>query len=430
MSGANASPIGRSHLTTNNGKFPVLHDTNRGHTTGVSDRSETQWKKSRLAFLVAGAAIVAFGALAYFGPHGNRPDSSIASGNLPTRLSNSEFWAMVTDFSEPGGYFHSDNYLSNEIAFQEIIPNLQRTVKPGGVYLGVGPEQNFTYIAALRPRVAFIIDIRRQNMIEQLLYKAFMEIASDRADFVSLLFARPRPAGLGSRTTAEDLFKAFDSSNPNSNLFEKNLSLALDHLKDRGMTLAFGDQASMQKVYRAFYESGPDLIYASYGTPQYPGRGMPSYSDLMTATDESGKNWAYLATEEQFEAVRQLEQNNLIIPLVGNFAGNKTIRTVGQYVRDHHAIVTAFYLSNVEQYLFQQNDDWSRFYTNAATLPTDFSSTFIRSTADRRGSFTGRGRARWALKMLTAPMDDQIQAFNSGEIHTYDDVLASPNTIN
>jgi len=408
----------------NNDKFPVLLNTNEGHTTVVSDRSETQRTKTRLAFLVAGVAIVVIAAVLLLSPRARHPDSSLSSGNLPTRLSNSEFWTMVTDFSEPGGYFHSDNYLSNEIAFQEIIPNLQRTVKPGGAYLGVGPEQNFTYIAALRPRMAFIIDIRRQNMIEQLLYKAFMEISSDRAGFVSMLFARPRPAGLGRRTTADDLFKAFDNSNPNSNLFEKNLRLAIDHLREHGIILSFGDQASMRKVYDAFYQSGPNMTYTSYGNAQLLGRGMPSYSDLMTSTDENEKNWAYLATEVQFEAIRQLELNNLIVPLVGNFAGRKAIRTVGQYVRDHHATVTAFYLSNVEQYLFQQDDDWARFYANAATLPTDPTSTFIRSTADRRGG------VRWALKMLTSPIDDQIQAFNAGKIHTYSDVLTSPNTIN
>jgi hypothetical protein len=400
------------------------------HTTAVSDRLETRWTKTKLAFLVAGAAIAVIAAFLYLSPRARHPDSSIASGNLPTHLSNSEFWTMVTDFSEPGGYFHSDNYLSNEIAFQEIIPNLQRMVKQGGAYIGVGPEQNFTYIAALRPRMAFIIDIRRQNMVEHLLYKAFMEISSDRAGFVSMLFARPRPAGLSGRTSAEDLFNAFDASHPSSNLFEKNLALAMDHLKGRGMTLSFGDQASMRKVYEAFYQSGPNMTYTSFGNAQLLGRGMPSYSDLMTATDESGTNWSYLATESQFETIRQLELDNLIVPIVGNFAGNKAIRTVGQYIRDHHAIVTAFYLSNVEQYLFQQNDDWARFYTNAATLPIDLTSTFIRSTADRRGTFTGRGQVRWALKMLTAPIDDQIQAFNAGEIHSYYDVLASPNTIN
>ena len=406
-----------------NEKFPMLRSANEAHTTAVSG-------KTKPAILAAGTAIALIAAFLYLSPRANRPVPSIASGNLPTRLSNSEFWTMVTDFSEPDGYFHSDNYLSNEIAFQEVIPSLQRTVKQGGAYLGVGPEQNFTYIAALRPQMAFIIDIRRQNMIEQLLYKAFIEMSSDRASFLSMLFARPRPAELRRETTADDLFTAFDGSNPSGNLFEKNLGLAMDHLKAHGITLSFGDQTSMRKVYEAFYESGPDMTYTSYGNAQILGRRMPSYSDLMTATDESGLNWAYLATENQFETVRQLELNNVIVPIVGNFSGNKAIRTVGQYIRDHHAIVTTFYLSNVEQYLFQQNDDWARFYTNVATLPTDFTSTFIRSTADRRGTFTGRGRVRWALKMLTAPIEDQIQAFHDGEIHTYSDVLSSPNTIN
>ena len=78
-----------------------------------------------------------------------------------------------------GGSFQSENFLSNENAFQTVIPELKATLPAGGVYLGVGPEQNFTYIVALRPRLAFIIDIRRGNLIEHLLYKAFVEMSVD-----------------------------------------------------------------------------------------------------------------------------------------------------------------------------------------------------------------------------------------------------------
>ena len=45
----------------------------------------------------------------------------------------------------------------------------------GGVYVGVGPNQNFTYIAAIRPELAFIVDIRRQNLLEHLLFKVLTE---------------------------------------------------------------------------------------------------------------------------------------------------------------------------------------------------------------------------------------------------------------
>jgi hypothetical protein len=114
---------------------------------------------------------------------------------IPTRLSDSTFWRLISDLSEPGGFFRSDNFVSNETSFQYVIPELERTIRPGGVYLGVAPDQNFTYLVALRPRIAFIVDIRRQNMIHHLMYKAMIEMAPDRAGFMSLLFARPRPNG-------------------------------------------------------------------------------------------------------------------------------------------------------------------------------------------------------------------------------------------
>ena len=125
--------------------------------------------------------------------------------SLPTSVSDKDFWAMVDGFSEPGGSFASDNIISNEIAFQHVIPELKRNGQQGA-YLGVGPEQNFTYITALKPGMAFIIDIRRQNLLLHLMYKALVEMSADRADFMSRLFARPRPAGATGNRTARGLF--------------------------------------------------------------------------------------------------------------------------------------------------------------------------------------------------------------------------------
>src|SRR5579863_8116104 len=84
---------------------------------------------------------------------------SKAAGTLPQRYTDTEFWRMVTEFSEPGGAFPYENFVSNEVSYQDILPDLTRIVKPGGAYLGVAPEQNFTYIAATRPKIAFILDI-------------------------------------------------------------------------------------------------------------------------------------------------------------------------------------------------------------------------------------------------------------------------------
>src|SRR6266581_5651717 len=124
------------------------------------------------------------------------PHAQAVELTLPRQLSDRSFWQMVVDFSESDGPFGSDNFVSNEATYQAVIPELKKHSSPDGVYLGVGPDQNFTYITALHPRMAFIIDIRRQNMLEHLMYKAIIEMSEDRADFLSRLFSRLRPAGL------------------------------------------------------------------------------------------------------------------------------------------------------------------------------------------------------------------------------------------
>src|SRR5262247_2618594 len=137
--------------------------------------------------------------------------SSFAADTLPRELTDDAFWRLVSDFSEEAGFFRFE-YMSNEQQFQFVIPRLKEKRTPGGVYLGVGPEQNFTYIAALQPKMAFIVDIRRQNMIEHLMYKAIFELSTDRADFISRLFSRRTPAGLTDKATARALFDAFRAS--------------------------------------------------------------------------------------------------------------------------------------------------------------------------------------------------------------------------
>src|SRR5262249_15837355 len=116
--------------------------------------------------------------------------SSRAADTLPASLTDAEFWKMISDFSEKGGTFAFEMFISNDETYQEIIPELIRLVPANGVYLGVAPEQNFTYISALRPRMAFVIDIRRENMVEMLMYKALFEMSSNRQEFVARLFSR------------------------------------------------------------------------------------------------------------------------------------------------------------------------------------------------------------------------------------------------
>jgi hypothetical protein len=346
--------------------------------------------------------------------------------DIPRHLGDTEFWRLVTNLSEPGGYFRSDNFVSNESSFQQVVPDLQHGLQPGGVYLGVGPDQNFTYIVALRPRISFIFDIRRQNLLELLLYKALIEQAGDRAEFLSLLFARPRPTGLDSTSKADSLFAAYGRVAADSALFRATLSAVQERLlKRHGFKLSADDLEKIIYVYRAFFTQGPELSYSFSSPPRWGyGRMMPTYAELMRETDGQGGQRSYLATEVNFRILKELEQDNLIVPLVGDFAGPKTIRGVSRYLKERGATVTAFYTSNVEQYLFRQGDDWRKFFENVATLPVDPGSVFIRAVFNYGGRWDYQNPSPGPRSLtLLCPIAHQLLAFSEGRIQSYYDVV-------
>lgn len=303
--------------------------------------------------------------------------SPAGAGALPEELTGKAFWALSTELSEEEGFFRSDNLVSNEIWMQHVIPALVQTTQPGRVYLGVGPEQNFTYIAATKPAMVFIVDVRRGNLQLHLLYKALFELSSDRADFVSRLFAKKRPAGLTSNSTALEIFNGYAAVPTSETLYKENLQAIQRHLiQARSIPLDEEDLRGIEYVAYQFYWFGPVIQYSS--TSGRMRASMPTYYDVMVSTDAAGINRSYLATEENFLVLKRLHSRNLLVPVVGNFGGTKALRAVGKYLKEQNATVAAFYLSNVEQYL-SQDGLWPAFCHNVAALPIDAQSTFIRS---------------------------------------------------
>jgi hypothetical protein len=293
--------------------------------------------------------------------------------------------------------------------------------------MGVGPEQNFQYIAALKPKIAFIIDIRRQNMIQHLMYKAAFEMSANRADFLSVIFSRKRPEGLTETSTPEQLFAAYREAPKDDALAETNRQAIKDLLiRKHGFKLTEDDEITIDRVFDVFAAYGVTLNYSSnidgLGRAT-PGRGGPNnveYADLMVIADDNGVNRSYLASEDSFRFVKEMEAKNLLIPIVGNFGGPKAIRSVGRYLKEHDAIVSAFYLSNVEQYLFRPplggSPIYREFYQSVGTLPLDASSTFIRSGNRQSG---GRG----GLTPMMSPMIEILTEFKLDRINSQSDVI-------
>jgi hypothetical protein len=370
-------------------------------------------------------------------------DAALVS-RIPPRLADSTFWRLMRDFSEPGGTFRSENLVSNETSLQYPLPALVARLPRGGVYVGVAPDQNFTYVAALRPEIAFVVDIRHQNAMEHLMYKALVEASRDRADFLATLFARAPLAGVDTASTAEQLFEALDRQPPDSARYRANLGAILDRLtRVHRFALSDSERALVACVYGAFFAQGPSLTYGystdcrddggSYGYARFGvgGRGrpgMPTYYGMLVETDSAGRSWSYLASESAFRTLKTMEERNLIVPITGDFAGPKALRSVGEWTRAHGATIRVFYVSNVEQYLWEDGDAAKRFYTTLSAWPIDSSSTFIQSFGAFRiapdPALLSRAHSpRDRSYNIWSPMRPVLEAFRAGKLGSWEDVL-------
>jgi hypothetical protein len=272
----------------------------------------------------------------------------------------------------PGAFAHSDNLVSNEHLFAHRVRLLQGA---GGVYIGVGPEQNFSYIARLQPAMAFIVDIRQENRNLHLMYKALFEMSADRADFVFRLFSRERPADAGHATTVQELFQQLAAAKPSGAHHDETARLVRQRLlAGHRFPLTPQDLDWIEFLLETFYVEGPEIHYYGRSHPTGP-VAAPSYRALMTATDVMHVSRSYLATEEAFAYVRDLQSRNLIVPVVGDFGGRTTFRNIGDYIRERGAVVTAFYGSNVEVYLDKPRT--AAYCGSLADLPASLRAQFI-----------------------------------------------------
>jgi hypothetical protein len=342
------------------------------------------------------------------------PQSASTTAALPAKLSDADFWTLTTDISEPGGYFRiTDNYTSNEGEVGQIVNDLRERGSTGGVYVGVGPEQNFSYIAAMRPAMAFVIDIRRQAVMQHLMFKAMFELSKDRADFLSLLFAKPRPQGLNADTPIQKMWEAYFAVLTDRTVAAATADRVTKHLTlTHKFTFTADEQAQLDAVLAAFVQFGPGIT--TRGSMNGGGGGNNlSFADLTGwSTDALGRPQSFLSSEEHFQTVKALHDKNLIVAVSGDFGGPKALRAIATYIREHGSTLSAFYVSNVEQYLFMDGKQQA-FFDNVALMPLTEKSVFIRPYAMRRSV----GPPLCGIAAF-------LKAVKSGRIYTNNEALA------
>ena len=296
---------------------------------------------------------------------------SSRAASVPGAIPAAEFSRLIQEFSEEGGSFQSDNFTSNETSYLDIVGRLREMGISGGAYVGVGPEQNFTYIAKIRPRIAFIVDIRRQAMIQHLLYKAVFHLAEDPAQFLSWLFSKPLSKTRSeTKGSLEDLLRYILEAPTTQATFLTNLAAIRKTIEqDFAFPLSPEDAQSLEYIYKAFWQDNLRIRY---------GAGSPYLEELILEADREGKRGNFLAQADDYQFVRQLQEENRVIPVVGDFGGTKALAAVAEYLRENGYTVSAFYTSNVEEYLY-----WSKsfrsFAENVGKLPLSGRSVIIRA---------------------------------------------------
>ncbi|MXY97233.1 MAG: hypothetical protein F4Z29_05675 [Gemmatimonadetes bacterium] len=299
-------------------------------------------------------------------------------------FSPERYAALVDTLSEPGGFFDSDNIVSNEAGYLHVKHALKRLGVEGGVYIGVGPDQNFTYIAQVRPRYAFILDIRRDNLVEHLLYKAVFALAASPAEFLSILFSKPLPrAGFADgQPTIDALVTYFDRTDGDEDLFHRNLDRVQAQISTYRVLSGDPETLRVSELYRSFFEQHLDLRW-EYRSDGDRGISFIAYRTFLLGRDLEGAYGNFLASDEDYRFIRDMQARNAIIPVTGDFAGSHALRAIGDFIRGRGDRISAFYLSNVEYYL-HPDGRLDEFADNVRYLPTDARSVLIRAFVNLR----------------------------------------------
>ncbi len=305
-----------------------------------------------------------------------RPATQRAPRALPDSIA--DFSAMVRRLSDVGGYFDTDNLISNERGYQQVLGAIERLGVRGGAYIGVGPDQNFTYIARVRPEIAFLTDIRRDNMLQHLLFKALFARARNRAEYLALWTGRAVPANVAqwNDRSVEALVTFIDAAPFDRAAAQRAQRMVREEVLRSGMLLSGPDLETIERFHNAFMADGLSLRFASAGRAPQPH--YPTLRQLILEHDESGQQRGYLASEDDFQYVKSMHRRNLIIPVTGDLGGPRTLAGIARYLTEHRAQVSVLYISNVEDYLLRDGT-FPAYLAAVRALPRDDRAVVIRS---------------------------------------------------
>lgn len=241
-----------------------------------------------------------------------------------------------------------DCFVSSEVGYNEVIARCAPSAeRPGGAYLGVGPDQNYTYIGALRPALAVILDARLDNLLEHLIFKLAFAEARDPLDYLCLLLGRARATGPGDGLTARLRAQPLDAAA--AAVFSANVRRAFQARWTSDERLL----ARVERLLREFVRRQLAVTSVSETCLANLDK-IPDFEEVITSTTPEGFNFHYLTDAGRFGVVKALHAEDRIIPLLGNVVSPEGIAAARRVVEGAGLKLSTVYLSNLEEFLLQR----------------------------------------------------------------------------
>ncbi len=279
--------------------------------------------------------------------------------------------SCLQDWSVPETGPPAENLVSNEDSYTRVVGELSRLSRQGGTYLGVGPDQNFSLIVAARPGLSLIVDFRRRNALLHLVYKALFALARNRQEYLSRLMSRKIEDITNQSASPAALVEAFRLAKFDRRRLDEDIREVRRYLQPLNLVTdaEWGEIATIQAKL-----AGPGMEARFLGLPGYPTVGR-----MIGATDRSGKVAHFLATEKGYEAVRERQLEDRILPLVGDFAGTGAMKRIGDGLRDMSLDLSVVYMSDVEFFLIRAGK-FDAYIENLATMPRADDAVIVRTS--------------------------------------------------
>lgn len=336
------------------------------------------------------------------------------------RTERAGFSALVTALSEPGGFFDSDNLISNETSYLHVMTRLGPLLS-GGAYIGVGPDQNYSYMAALRPQVAYMLDVRRDNALQHLLFKALFQRSRNRLEYLCRWLGCRLPNNPDEWTDRPilELLAWADSTalSPVDGARERRETLRT--IEAFGVPLDARDRETIERFHGEFMHQRLELRFESFGRGN--ASTYPTLRRLLLERDLAGAMRSYLTSDALWRVIRDMHADGRIVPVIGDLSGPKAVRAIGDDVRRRGLVVTALYTSNAEMYVWRAGG-FERFAENVLSLPLAPHGVVIRSYFNRGSAHPLAVRGHMSVQLLQR-FSDFERRYKAGELETYTDIV-------